>query len=193
MRLPSADQLREFQRVGLDLYRLGLVTSHGGNLSLRDGHGMWITRTGAPLGHIDAEDLSYVHPGGGHTGLPPSSDTILHATVFALSGAQAVAHGHPQHAVAITFEDDRFVPPDFEGQHHLKEVPVIDNDDRAVERMALELRSRPVVILRGHGAYARGQDLWEALHWIMALEESARIAWLKRQWDAAGGAEPSRG
>ncbi len=177
--------LREFQRVGADLYRQGLVTSHGGNLSLRDGHGMWITRTGARLGHIQDTDITYVQPSGAHSGAPPSSDTILHTTVYALSGAQAVAHAHPRHATAITFETDTFEPPDFEGQHHLKSVPVIENDATGTERLAHALQANLVVVLRGHGAYARGQDLWDALHWIMALEESAHIAWLKRTWDAA--------
>lgn len=173
------------QQVGGDLYRHGLVTSHGGNLSLRhaSGHGMWITGTGTMLGRLEPRHISHVGPGGEHMGPPPSSDSILHSTVYALGGATAVAHGHPRHAVAITFESDVFVPPDFEGQYHLKEVPVVDNDDRAVERIADALRGRLVAILRGHGAYARGQNLWEALHWIMALEESAEIAWLRRSFE----------
>jgi L-fuculose-phosphate aldolase len=185
----SAELLRDFQQVGLDLYRHGLVTSHGGNISVRDGHGMWITGTGKRLGHLSAGDISYVQPGGTYSGPPPSSDTVLHTTVYALSGAQSVVHAHPRHAVAITFDDDLFVPPDFEGQHHLQEVPVIENDHQGIERVASALQSRLVVILRGHGAYARGQTAWEALHWIMALEESAQIAWLKRQWDGAAAGE----
>ncbi len=180
--IPAA-QLRELQQVGADLYRHGLVTSHGGNLSIRDGHGMWITGTGTRLGHLQARDISYVFAGGDHSGPPPSSDTVLHTTVYALSGAQAVAHAHPRHAVAITFEGDVFTPPDLEGQHHLTDVPVIENDARRIERVAGALQSRLAVILRGHGAYARGQNLWEALHWIMALEESAQIAWLKKRWE----------
>jgi L-fuculose-phosphate aldolase len=171
------------QQVGADLYRHGLVTSHGGNLSLRDGHGMWITGTGKRLGHLQAKDIAYVGAGGEHSGVPPSSDTFLHATVYAISGAMAVVHAHTRHAVAIAFDGDMFEPLDFEGQYHLKQVPVIDNDDRSTERVADALRSSLVVVLRGHGAYARGQDLWEALHWVMALEESAQIAWLRRQWD----------
>src|SRR5690606_31691601 len=108
---------------------------------------------------------------------------VLHATTYALGGATAIVHAHPRHAVAITFEGDAFVPPDFEGQHYLKSVPVVDNDVRGVERVADALRGNLVVILRGHGAYARGQSLWDALHWVMALEESAHIAFLRRNWE----------
>lgn len=176
--------LHTMQQVGVDLYRHGLVTSHGGNLSLREPQGMWITGTGAMLGRLEARQISFVAHGGEHSGPPPSSDTYLHATTYALSGANAVVHAHPRHAVAVTFQGDSFVPPDFEGQHFLGDVPVIDNDGEAIQRVATALQSRLVVILRGHGAYARGQDAFEALHWIMALEESAEIAYLRKRWES---------
>ncbi len=171
--------LREMQEVGRDLYRLALVTSHGGNLSVRAGHEMWITGTGTMLGRLEARHISLVRPGGSHEGPPPSSDTVLHATVYAVSGAQAVVHAHPRHAIALTFENDSFVPGDLEGQLFLKEVPVIAPGPLQVERIAHALESRPAVVLRGHGAFARGATLWEALHWVTALEESAHIAWLR--------------
>jgi L-fuculose-phosphate aldolase len=169
-------ELAELQAVGRDLYMLGLVTSHGGNLSIRAGHDMWITGTNTMLGHLRAEHISLVHPDGSSEGPPPSTDTVLHSTVYAISGASAVVHAHPRHAIALSFDTDMCVPGDLEGQLHLREVPVIDAGLRQTEQIANALQSSLVVLLRGHGAYARGRDLWEALHWITALEESAHIA-----------------
>ncbi|MGE3074610.1 MAG: class II aldolase/adducin family protein [Dehalococcoidia bacterium] len=169
-----------FAEVGKDLYSLGLVSSHGGNLSVRNGHEMWITGTGTMLGRLRERHMSLVLPDGTHSGPPPSSDTLLHSTVYALGGALAVVHAHPHHAIAMTFETEKFVPPDFEGQHFLEDVPVVPQGPNQVERVAAALQSRLVVVLQGHGAYARGQTLWEALHWVTALEESAHIAWLRR-------------
>lgn len=179
MSIPPAT-LRELQEVGRDLYHLALVTSHGGNLSMRAGHDMWITGTNTMLGHLHDRHISFVRPDGSHEGPPPSSDTVLHSTIYAISGAQAVAHAHPRHAVALSFDTDLFVPGDLEGQLHLRDVPVIEVGARQTEQIANALQSRLVVILRGHGAYARGQTLWEALHWITALEESAHIAVIRR-------------
>jgi L-fuculose-phosphate aldolase len=173
--------LRDLQQVGRDLYALALVTSHGGNLSIRAGHEMWITGTNTMLGHLQERHISLVRPDGSYDGPPPSSDTVLHSTIYAITGAQAVAHAHPRHAIALSFEFDLFVPGDLEGQLHLKEVPVVEPGPRQTEQIANALQSRLVVLLRGHGAYARGQNLWEALHWITALEESAHIAWLRRR------------
>jgi L-fuculose-phosphate aldolase len=174
----------EMQEVGRDLYRLALVTSHGGNLSERDGPVMWITGTGTMLGRLEARHISRVRADGSYDGPPPSSDTILHSTIYALSGAQAVVHAHPRHAIALSFETDRFVPGDFEGRLHLEDVPVVEAGPRQVEQIAEGLQSRLVVLLRGHGAYARGQTLWEALHWVTALEESAQIAVIRRTMKA---------
>lgn len=168
-----------FAEVGKDLYQLGLVSSHGGNLSVRVGHEMWITGTGTMLGRLRERHIAFVRPDGGYEGPPPSSDTTLHTAIYALGGAGAVVHAHPHHAIAMTFETERFVPPDFEGQHFLEDVPVIPQGPNQVAQVASALQSRLVAILQGHGAYARGQTLWEALHWITALEESAHIAWLR--------------
>ena len=170
-----ARTLQELQGVGRDLYTLALVSSHGGNLSVKDGHGLWITGTGTRLGHLAADDVSYVQANGHHEGPMPSRDTILHTAVYAVTGAGAVAHGHPRHAIALSLETDLFVPADYEGSLHLTDVPVIERGPLQEQQIAAALQSRLVVLLRGHGAYARGQDLWEALHWVTALEESAQI------------------
>ena len=172
--------LRTMQEVGRDLYQMALVTSHGGNLSARDGHDMWITGTGTMLGRLAARHIARVSTDGTSEGPPPSSDTVLHSTIYAMTGANAIAHAHPRHAIALSFDTHLFVPGDLEGQLHLKEVPVIEAGPRQTEQIAVALHSHPIVLLRGHGAYARGQTLWEALHWVTALEESAHIAWLRR-------------
>lgn len=176
-----ANIMRDLQDCGRDLYQLALVTSHGGNLSVRDHAGIWITGTGTMLGRLHERHISHVAPDGRHDGPPPSSDTILHQTIYAVSGANAVVHAHPRHAIALSFETDCFVPGDLEGQLHLKDIPVIEAGPHATEQIAHALTSRLVVILRGHGAYARGGSLWEALHWVTALEESAHIAVIRRQ------------
>ena len=171
--------LQQMQEVGRDLYQLALVTSHGGNLSMRVGTDMWITGTGTMLGRLKDRHISLVAPNGHHQGPPPSSDTLLHSTIYAVSGANAVAHAHPRHAIALSFDTDLFIPGDLEGQLHLKKVPVIQPGPLQTEQIANALQSHLIVLLRGHGAYARGGNLWEALHWVTALEESAHIAWLR--------------
>lgn len=175
---PSA--LNTFQEVGRDLSQLALVTSHGGNLSMREGSAMWITGTGSMLGRLKERHIAYVHPDGRHEGPAPSSDSLLHATIYALTSANAVVHAHPRHAIALSFEEGPFVPGDLEGSLHLADVPVISNGPLQVEQIATALQRRRVVLLQGHGAYAAGATMWEALHWVTALEESAHIEVIRR-------------
>ncbi|GAB4336402.1 MAG: fuculose-1-phosphate aldolase [Dehalococcoidia bacterium] len=178
--------LKDLQEVGRDLYRLGLVTSHGGNLSIRDGHTVWITGTGTMLGHLEAQHISGVAMDGRHSGPLPSSDTVLHSTIYALTPASAIVHAHPRHAIALSFDQDVFVPGDLEGQLRLEDVPVIAQGPHQEQLIATALQQRRVVLLRGHGAYAKGHTLWEALHWITALEESAHIEVIRRSIRARG-------
>ncbi|HCV00150.1 MAG TPA: aldolase, partial [Dehalococcoidia bacterium] len=63
--IPEAT-LGELVKVGRDLYQLGMVSSRGGNLSIRDGHSMWITGTGTALGHLRQLDISHAFTDGGH-------------------------------------------------------------------------------------------------------------------------------
>ena len=53
----SASVLAQFQSVGNDLFLRGLITSHGGNMSMRLNDRIIITRTGCMLGHITKSDL----------------------------------------------------------------------------------------------------------------------------------------
>ncbi|MGK2965934.1 MAG: class II aldolase/adducin family protein [Tepidiformaceae bacterium] len=173
-----------FRDVGRDLYMLGLVTSHGGNLSMRDGHNMWITGTGTMLGRLEPRHISLVGMDGRHMGPPPSSDTVLHSTAYALGEARAIVHAHPRHAIALSFDTDRFTPIDHEGLLHLGNVPVVENGPHQVQEIASALRTHVIAMVRGHGAYARGSTPWEALHWVTALEESAHIAVVRTQISA---------
>ncbi len=43
-----------------------------------------------------------------------------------------------------------------------------------------------VVIVRGHGIYARGENLDQAYKWCASLESSARIAWLHHMLSERG-------
>ena len=138
-----ANTLWEIQEVGKDLYGHGLVTSHGGNLSVRSGTDMWITGTGTMLGRLQERHISLVHADGRHEGRPPSSDTILHTTIYALTTAQAVVHAHARRMTALSFETDLFVPPDFEGKHHLTDIPVVAQGARQEEQIALALQFAP--------------------------------------------------
>ncbi len=165
----------EFRALGRMLWEAGLVSSHAGNMSVRlpDGS-LLITRTGAMLGRIGEGDLVTVAVDGSSPG-EPSMDTEVHRAVYEATGSGAVLHAHPRHAIALSLVADAVEPADVEGRLRLGSVPVVEP-----EGIAPALRQAPIVLARGHGSYARGDDLWQALQWTSVLEESAEVLWLLR-------------
>jgi len=172
--------LDEFRAAGRTLWEAGLVSSHGGNMSVRlpDG-GLLVTRTGSMLGRLEEGDLVTVAADGSSRG-EPSMDTALHRAAYDSTGAGAVLHAHPRHAIALSLVMDVIEPADAEGRLRLGAVPVVE-----AEGVAQALRYAPIVIARGHGSYARGDDLWQALQWTSVLEESAQVLWLLRAMEKA--------
>jgi L-fuculose-phosphate aldolase len=171
----SSERVEEFRAVGRMLWEAGLVSSHGGNMSVRlsDG-GLLITRTGAMLGRLDDGDLVTVAADGSSEG-QPSMDTAVHRAAYAATGAKAVLHAHPRHAIALSLVAGAVEPVDAEGRLRLGSVPVVE-----AEQVAEALRDHTIVMARGHGSYARGDDLWQALMWASVLEESAQVLCLLR-------------
>ena len=176
-----------------------LVDSHGGNVSSRvpeDGGGeesggaraasMLITATGAMLGRLAPTDLVEVPLDGGTApgARAPSSDTATHLAIYREHpGVRAVLHGHPGCTIALSLDAgrDAIEPLDLEGRHFLGRVPVIDVEwATQAEAVAEALHETPVVVTRGHGPYARGDDPWDALRLVSALEKSARVMLLAR-------------
>jgi len=170
--------------VGRDLYAQRLVTSHGGNLSLRrPAGGALITATGAMLGRLDASTLVAIDEAGARLEVgarAPSSNTDIHVAIYAAHPeARAILHAHPAYAVAQTVGSGagEFQPVNFEARLLFGHVPIVDGSGAdAPAVIASALGSSPIVLVRGHGSFARGADLWEALMYTTALEEAAEIA-----------------
>lgn len=189
MTAPHLDAWREtVVEVGRDLYTRGLVSSHGGNLSVRrPAGGALITATGAMLGHLDASRLVAVDEGGAAVqagAAAPSGNTAIHLAIYAAHPeARAVLHAHPPYTIgrSLALEGGALHPINFEGRLILGSVPMISVVESAAPRAIAEaLGSAPIVIVRGHGTFAMAGDLWEALNYTTTLEESAQVLTLAR-------------
>jgi L-fuculose-phosphate aldolase len=170
-----------FQLAGAELRAAGLVGTFGGNLSVWTPDGVVITREDAMLGHLTLADLCVV----GRTTRPhryaPALDTPIHRAAYVMGDARALIHAHPLYAAAISLTQDAIVPLDVHGEHTLHRTPVLQHARDIVRQVGEALAVHPAVLVRGHGCYARGADLLEALQNATQLEESARLLYLRRQ------------
>jgi len=179
--------LAQFQSVGNDLFLRGLITSHGGNMSMRQNDRIIITRTGCMLGHITKSDLveTSIAPDG-DTPKNASSEIAVHRAIYKHTPALAVVHAHPAHAIALSLIDNEIAPLDVEGSYYMPGVPVIGRGEvvyggKMADDIAKVLIDRRIAVVYGHGSFAAGRDLYEAHHFTSTLEESCRIITIVRQ------------
>ncbi len=174
--------LEQFQIFGRDLFLRGLTSSHGGNMSVRLGDRVLITRTGSMLGHLEEQDLI-------ETSLEDldssvmlaSSELVVHRAIYKNTSALAIVHVHPPHAIALSMiEQDEIIPIDNEGSYVFHKIPIIQTElttgSKEVAKLAsARLRDYKLIMLRGHGCFSIGAVLEEAYQWCSSLEEACRV------------------
>lgn len=170
---------KQFQQVGKDLVKQGLTTSHGGNLSIRHQGQILITTHLAMLGHLAPGDVVEIplREEPDRITSDASKDAPLHQLIYKFTPAMAVIHAHPAHAVALSLVHDIISPQDLEGSVFLREVPVVDPRE-ASQRIPQILQTHVALMVRGHGSYAVGRTLTEALAYTSALGFSCQVAYL---------------
>jgi L-fuculose-phosphate aldolase len=170
-----------FREIGEDLYTAQMISSHGGNLSIRLGDRVIIKRRGAQLGRLKPNDLIETRLDKNDSGVVlASTELIVHRAIYMNTPALAVCHCHPRTAVAFSFSRDEYVPIDNEASYLLKKIPVVTEEfasgtPQMANKVAEALKNYKIILLRGHGSFATGQTLEEAFHWSSCLEESCQM------------------
>jgi L-fuculose-phosphate aldolase len=173
--------LSQFQTVGHDLFAQGLVSSHSGNLSIRLGERVIITRRGSRLGCLEEHDLIETGINKNDRNTPLASvELAVHRAIYQQTSASAIVHAHPPHAIALSLTETDIVPSDTEGAATIGQVPVLGwhmevRPGGLADIIAQALRQCRIVMVHGHGSFAIGQLLEEAHNCTTTLEESCRV------------------
>ena len=169
--------------IGKELYRRGLVTTRGGNISVRDGDRFVITRTGSNLGGLTETDLIEVEiEETAAISSDASCESPVHRAIYNRTGESAIVHAHGTDAIALAeLVNDGIRPIHNEGLVGLKWIPVVDTSVPGEESgeepsaIAASLTQWCSVVVRGHGAFATGRSLDEALYRMILLEDTCHI------------------
>jgi L-fuculose-phosphate aldolase len=176
-----------FRDIGRDLFVSNMISSHGGNLSIRLGDRVVIKRRGAMLGNLKPHDLIETGIEKNDSGVAlASTELLVHRTIYMKTPALAVCHCHPRTAIAFSLSRDELVPIDNEASYLLKRIPVVTEEfpsgtPEMAHKVADALVNYKIIMLRGHGSFATGQTLDEAFQWSSTLEESCQIELAVRQ------------
>jgi len=168
-------------KFGKKLVEQGLVESQFGNISIRRGDKMLVTKSGAPLDELkknsivevgidEPSDLDHI----------ASSETIVHRNVYKYTPALAIIHAHPMFAVieSMLLEKDTIVPINIEGEYFLHEIPVVKGAAgtyELAEYTAQALCNHKGTIVFGHGTFTIGKTLDEAYFVTALIEQSCKI------------------
>jgi L-fuculose-phosphate aldolase len=176
-----------FREIGRDLYAANMISSHGGNLSIRLGDHVVIKRRGAMLGALKPHDLIETRIDRNDSGVAlASTELLVHRAIYKETPALAICHCHPRTAIAFSLSRDEIVPIDNEASYLLKKVPVVTEEfpsgtPQMAKKVASALQNYKIIMLRGHGSFATGQTLDEAFFWSSTLEEACQIMLLSKQ------------
>jgi L-fuculose-phosphate aldolase len=173
--------LSQFQTVGHDLFTRGLVSSHSGNLSIKLGDRLIITRRGCRLGCLEEHDLIETGISKNDRFTPLASTELpVHRAIYQKTPALAIVHAKPPHTVALSLTETEVVPNCAEGLATLGRVPVlgwhmeVKLGDLA-DIIAQALTQHRIVIVHRHGSFAIGQLLEEAYKHTTTLAESCQV------------------
>lgn len=186
--------LAQFQSVGRDLFTRGLVSSNSGNLSIRLGDRIFITRRGCLLSSLQENDLI-------ETGIERNSRTTplasielpVHRAIYKATQAQAIVHAHPPHAIALSLTDHEIEPTGAEEISQIGKIPVVGWHIAAkpgglADVIAEALAENRIIMVHGHGSFAVGQLLDEAYNLTTALEQMSQILCLLKSLHPRPGA-----
>jgi L-fuculose-phosphate aldolase len=164
---------------------LGLQASTGGNISIRIGPDLFLTKpTGMGLSECLESDLVLVDSRGRplkwHT--KPTKEVDVHLAVYQIRpDVGAIVHYHAPHATAYAVKNLPLPLPTLHAKRILKHVPLLDAYPEGSARLAaaaaraFENKEVLGVLMADHGLLAVGPNLKQAQYMAELMEESARI------------------
>lgn len=172
----------EFERIGKRLFAEHLVGGNFGNISVRDGEGFFIKRTGA---YLDVATEPVFVPLRGDAPADASSEYRVHREVYSSTPHKAIVHAHPAAAIAASLVMDEIIPEDSEGLMFCPRIPVVGGapgSQEVADNVARALAGSKLVIARGHGTFSAAKTLDEAYLFTSLAEHSCRVLAMKRNF-----------
>ena len=174
------------------LYKRGLTTTSGGNISVREDNIIAVTPSASDKGKMLSEEVGLVDINGeivGHK-FKPSIETGLHLSIYkARNDVMAVIHAHPTFCSlysATNMEiNHRLLSETYAILGHIEYVPYCKiGSQELAEAVAEAATKADCIIMRNHGALATGKNLLQAYDRLEVLESAAKINWLARSFPA---------
>ncbi len=162
------------------LYKKGLTSSLGGNISTRDESVVYISPSKIPKYRITESQVSVITLEGQHIeGARPSSELPMHLAIYRTTDAKAVIHAHPHYATILACLKHGISPVEVECRQLLNYVPLIPYATPGSAELGVlvseGVKGHNGVLMENHGSLTVGANLEEAYILTEALERAARL------------------
>jgi sugar (pentulose or hexulose) kinase/phosphoglycerate dehydrogenase-like enzyme/ribulose-5-phosphate 4-epimerase/fuculose-1-phosphate aldolase/putative sterol carrier protein len=165
-----------------EMYAHGLITSTGGNVSVRipGEDEVWITPNSFFKGALRPDMLVRVDLEGnpiGHSPYAPSSERLLHCAVYRnKAGVGAVIHSHAPKATVLGLAALPFLPISTEAAF-IGEIPrvpfIMPGTAELADAVAAVAKDAPAVIMQNHGLIVAGPTLRHTIDMTLIIEQTA--------------------
>jgi len=166
------------------IYKYGMTTTSGGNLSILDDNGdIWITPSGIDKGSLAPKDIIRVKADGTIEGIhKPSVELPFHEKIYQKRpDIKAIIHAHPPALVAFSIvrkiPNTRLIP-----EAHILCQPVemaeygLPGSDDLGEKIARKFEEGcKTVMLENHGVVVGGENLFKAFMTFETFDFCARL------------------
>ena len=174
---------KEVARFMRRLYKNGLTTTSGGNISLKISNNIIaITPSATDKGSMRWKEVGLLTMKGENLtpDLKPSIESEMHLSIYRKKDVRAIVHAHPTFATTFTamknkininltaeacaiLEEPHFVPYAVMGSKKLAEI------------VANNIEISDILLLENHGVLTTGKNLLQAFDKIEVLENAARM------------------
>lgn len=172
---------KSLERVGKDLSNRKLISSHAGNISIKNSGKYIIKKRAAMLGWLTKEDfIECSLEEEDSSSWLASSESEVHRQIYLQTDAMAVIHAHSLFCTILSLIENEITCIDAEGIYLYKKIPIVElnvpiGPTEAAKRVPEILKNYSVCIIRSHGVFAKGITIEDALQNITGAEQSAEI------------------
>ena len=182
-------KINEIIYFGKLIEKYHLISSHGGNISVKINDIILITETGSMLGQLKPENIIPVSLkiANDSSIKKASMEFVVHRAIYESCNANAIIHTHPEYSIMLSFFYDKIEPIDSEGKYSVNEIPVISAKNTiASNEVANEIkkitRNYNAAIVKSHGLFVWAENLEKAFYFTTSIEKSSKILYLNKQW-----------
>ncbi|HVN59028.1 MAG TPA: class II aldolase/adducin family protein [Bacteroidales bacterium] len=180
------EERREVARFMRRLYRHGLTTTSGGNISLRlDDDIVLITPSATDKGRMKGSEVGIMTLDGKNLtpSLKPSIETGMHLSVYRRRDVKAIVHAHPVFATSFTAMKRKInTSLTAEACAIIREPVLVPytlmGSPGLAENVSALADESDLLLLENHGILAVGTNLLQAFDRIEVLENAARMTFI---------------